>query len=272
MRKRKSRKRHTSHASHERWLVSYADFITLLFAFFVVLYASSQQDSKKMTQLAAAIHGAFQQLGAFTGVEKNAPPPGGGLSAEDMKKLAAMQQGEGADPLKSGGVDVAQLRRELEGALGEELKKHEIVTNVTAEGFVISLKEMGFFESGDAHLMPGAVEKLTRIAAILNKHGFEIRVEGHTDNMPIHTAAYNSNWELSTARATEVVLLLVNNDGFDSSKISVAGYGEFRPIASNDTPEGRKTNRRVDLVVVSQRSVDMQPVRTANALPPSKTP
>src|SRR5512140_210506 len=210
------RKRPPHHVSHERWLVSYADFITLMFAFFVVMYASSHKDNRKMVEMAAAIHGAFQQLGAFTGSSRtpaqvlpvvlpaDAQNP---VLTPDMAQALASLRTEGP-VLSNSGVDVAQLRRELEGALGEEIKKHEIVTDITPEGFVISLKEMGFFESGNAHLMPGATAKLTRIASILNSHGFEIRVEGHTDDRPIHTAQFSSNWELSTARATEVVLLL----------------------------------------------------------------
>src|SRR5208283_5702371 len=112
-------------------------------------------------------------------------------------------------------------------------------------------KELGFFSSGEAHLLPAAVSKLTRIANILNQRGFEVRVEGHTDNKPIHTAEFKSNWELSTARATEVVRMLIEELNFDPARVSVGGFGEYHSLDSNETPEGRQRNRRVDLVVVS---------------------
>jgi chemotaxis protein MotB len=127
------------------------------------------------------------------------------------------------------------------------------VLQVTPEGFVISLKELGFFNSGQATLLPGAADKLKRIAKVLSRPGLEIRVEGHSDNQPIHNDQFNSNWELSTARAMSVLLLLVNDAGFDPQKISASGYGQYRPTSSNDTPEGRRMNRRVDIVVVQER-------------------
>jgi len=122
---------------------------------------------------------------------------------------------------------------------------------VTPEGFVISLKELGFFDSGQAVLLPGAAAKVERIAKVLAQHGLELRVEGHTDDQPIHTPQFHSNWDLSTARAMAVMLHLVNDSGFDPGKISVAAYGQYRPVADNSTAEGRRMNRRVDLVVVS---------------------
>ena len=123
---------------------------------------------------------------------------------------------------------------------------------VTPEGLVVSLREVGFFNSGQAVLLSDGQSTLTRIAHVLNEKGFQIRVEGHTDNKAIHTNQFKSNWELSTARATEVVSLLVEQHGFDPREISAAGYSQFRPLASNDTEEGRKTNRRVDLVIVAR--------------------
>jgi chemotaxis protein MotB len=134
--------------------------------------------------------------------------------------------------------------------MGKELENHEVVLQITPEGFVISLKELGFFNSGQAELLPGAAEKIERIAKVLSRPGLDIRVEGHSDNQPIHNVQFSSNWELSTARAMSVLLLLINDAGFDPKKISASGYGEYRPVADNSTPEGRRMNRRVDLVVV----------------------
>jgi chemotaxis protein MotB len=115
---------------------------------------------------------------------------------------------------------------------------------------VISLREVGFFESGSATMKPESEPAFDRIAVLLRDRGFRIRIEGHTDNMPIHTPRFSSNWELSTARATEVIRLLIIRDGFNPSNVSAAGYAEFYPVASNATAEGRGANRRVDIIVV----------------------
>jgi chemotaxis protein MotB len=251
------RKKKHAHVNHERWLVSYADFITLLFAFFVVLYSTSEMDNKKVVQVSAAIHGAFQELGVFSGsaqgstLQVEAAPPGGVQPMLDPNQLAGVLHGDEGG-LGGEGVDVDRLKQELEDALGDQIKRHEIDMRLTPEGLVVSLREVGFFNSGAAELLQDGQAPLGRIARILNAKGFHIRVEGHTDNVPIHTAQFKSNWELSTARATEVVALLVERYGYDPMQISAAGYSQFHPVASNETEEGRKINRRVDLVVVSR--------------------
>ncbi len=262
------RKKAHEHVNHERWLVSYADFITLLFAFFVVLYASAQVDNKKIQQVSAAIQGGFSQLGAFAGggtVMLPANETKAGVRPEPSN-VVDLAHGEKV----AGGYspDVTVLKHQLEQALGEEIKKHEIEMRVTPEGLVVSLREVGFFDSGDATLLVDGQNTLTRIATVLNEKGFHIRVEGHTDNMPIHTSQFKSNWELSTARATEVVSLLIEKHGFDPSQISAAGYSQYRPIASNDTEEGRKSNRRVDIVVVARTSPP-GPVANPNSTTPA---
>jgi chemotaxis protein MotB len=253
------KKRHKVHANHERWLVSYADFITLLFAFFVVLYASSQADKKKAAQVAASIKGAFQQLGVFTGsaAEGIGIPGSPGTPRPDLMeapiRTIKIAGAAGKNPGGTGfGVDVDELRRQLESALGDEIRQHEIQMRVTPEGLVVSLREVGFFASGQAELLDSGHATLTRIATILGGHGFQIRVEGHTDNMPVHNSRFQSNWELSTARATAVVALLVERHGFDPSLVAAAGYSQYHPVQPNDTVQGRAANRRVDLVVVGQ--------------------
>jgi chemotaxis protein MotB len=240
------------HANHERWLVSYADFITLLFAFFVVLYASAEMDKKKIAQLSAAIEGGFQEMGAFA---KNQPAALGSGSdpqknGEPASSLTGLPPRPEAGP--GGVVDAYALQRELERVLGAEIREHEIEMRVTPEGLVLSLREVGFFDSGQAKMLPSALPKLGRIAQVLNAHGFDIRVEGHTDNIPIHNAAFQSNWELSTARATQVVSLLVEEYELDPLRVSAAGYGPYRPVESNETAPGRKMNRRVDIVITSR--------------------
>jgi len=256
------RKKHAAHANHERWLVSYADFITLLFAFFVVLYASSQVDNKKVQQVSAAIQGGFQQMGVFSGSVpgpavryENAPPAGATADMSHPELIRVVHdintKGRGSGGPGVSGVPPAVIKKELEDVLGKELKEHQVDLRLIPGGLVVSLREIGFFNSGEATLLPQAEPTLAHIASELNARNFEVRVEGHTDDVPIHNSTYHSNWDLSTARATEVVNMLVSRYNFNPERICVAGYAQYRPIASNETEEGRRKNRRIDLVIVS---------------------
>jgi chemotaxis protein MotB len=237
--------------SHDRWLVSYSDFITLLFAFFVVLFASAYRDKHAIIRVSHAIHNGFETLGVFAGGSDKTAIAYAGLPVNSPDAPPGRDTRPGnSPPLGIPTADLIELRRQLQAAMGAELKSHEIEISVTPEGFVISLKELGFFDSGQAELLPGAAEKIKRIAKILMLHDLELRVEGHSDNQPIHNQQFRSNWELSTARAMAVLLPLVDDSGYDPRKISVAGYGQYRPVASDATPEGRRMNRRVDLVVL----------------------
>ena len=240
--------------NRDRWLVSYSDFITLLFAFFVVLFASSYRDGQTLKKISQAIHIGFQQLGAFSGGEDTHGVAYPNLPPDPSTYTPQVRHPATDSASAAAAADVVQLRQQLEAAIGQELKDHEVVMRITPEGFVISLNELGFFNSGQAVLLPGAAPKIQRIAKVLSLDGLDLRVEGHSDDQPIHTAQFRSNWELSTARAMAVMTLLVGDSGFDPQKISVAGYGQYRPIATNATPEGRRMNRRVDLVVVATMS------------------
>ncbi len=233
MRSRRNR-RAEEHTNHERWLVSYADFMTLLFALFVVLFASSQHDKKSIQKVSNAVKTGFQEMGSFY--------EGNGVVTSTTKPSA--QTGDA-------GIDVLELQRKLNQALGKEIQSNEVGLRMTPEGFVISLHELGFFDSGQAKLLPGAQDKIKRIAAVLTQYGLDMRVEGHSDNVPIRNAMFASNWDLSTARAMAVGMMLLNESGFDPKRLSIAGYAEYHPAASNDTPEGRRANRRVDIVIVS---------------------
>ncbi|HUH63284.1 MAG TPA: OmpA family protein [Terracidiphilus sp.] len=249
------RRRHTESAeNHDRWLVSYSDFVTLLFAFFVVLFASAYRDKHSVIRVANAIHQGFQSLGVLPGGHDKYAIAYSGSPTEEPFAPSPNASRKGLPPGPSA-KEVFELEQQLQSAMGSELKNHEMEMSITPEGFVISLKELGFFNSGHAELLPGAADKIEKIATILSSHGLELRVEGHSDNQPIHNAQFRSNWELSTARAMTVVSLLVDQAGFDPRKVSVAGYGEYRPIADDSTPEGRRMNRRVDLVVLGTAPV-----------------
>jgi chemotaxis protein MotB len=231
------RQRPEEHPQHERWLVSYADFVTLLFALFVVLFASSQHDRRTFRSVSDAVKNGFKDLGAFNATS----------SPTDQQREVEIGPTDAKPVIDTRELEEAKLRK----ALGKEIEQQQVVLKSTPEGFVISLHELGFFDSGQATLLPGAAETIKRIAVVLMQYGLDMRVEGHSDNVPIHNAAFNSNWELSTARATAVAMMLLKESSFDPKLMSIAGYAEYHPSASNDTPEGRRSNRRVDLVIVS---------------------
>jgi chemotaxis protein MotB len=256
------RKRSHAHANHERWLVSYADFITLLFAFFVVLYASAQVDQRKVGKLALAIQVAFQELGVFpastTQVPFNADEPMPFATAQAIENANHTTELGRVSPPPDGSLgteneeaDMGTLQTEVQQALQHEISMHAVEVHRETEGLVISLREFGFFDSGSATLKPTALPALDRIASILSVRTCRLRIEGHTDNVPIHTAQMASNWELSTARSTELVRLLVTRNGIAPERLSAAGYAQYHPVASNRTPDGRAQNRRVDLVILS---------------------
>lgn len=259
------RRRARAHVSHERWLVSYADFITLMFAFFVVLYASAQVDHRKVGKLAMAIQVAFQELGVFPAsttrvpIDLNEPMPFSTVQAienakhdTDLSRIASPPTNDLDAAAEE--TDLATLQNELQQALQHEIALREVSLHRETDGLVISLREFGFFDSGSTTLKPSALPALDRIASILAIRTCRLRIEGHTDNVPIHTAQVESNWELSTSRATELVRLLIQRYRFSPARLSAAGYAEYHPIASNFTSQGRAQNRRVDVVILSHSS------------------
>jgi chemotaxis protein MotB len=230
--------------------------MTLMFALFVVLFASSHHDKQTIQRVSIAMRNGFQQMGSFS--ESTAAPNSTTMPMTNSSASPAALETDGAKPdanAVNAGIDLSELQQKLNRALGKEIERQEVNMRMTPEGFVISLHELGFFNSGDARLMPGAADKIKRIAAVLMQYGLDMRVEGHSDNVPIHNAAFNSNWDLSTARAMAVAMMLVNESGVDPKRMSIAGYGEYHPVASNDTPDGRRSNRRVDIVIVSAYNV-----------------
>lgn len=231
--------------SQDRWMVSYADFITLLFAFFVVLYAFSKTDQKKQTQVSEAIDGAFQALGIFPGDTRQTIPQKNVVMGENVVSPARVKD------------DLNSIRRELEQTLSSQIAARSVSIQMGHEGLVISLREAGFFNSGSATPKPETLPTLRRVAASLSRTPYDLRIEGHTDNVPIHTAEFNSNWELSSARATHIAHLFLDLKAVSPERLSAAGYAEFHPVASNDTADGRAQNRRVDLVILPRSRIDL---------------
>lgn len=248
--------------NHDRWLISYADFITLLFAFFVVLYASSQVDKRRAGRLAQAIQVAFQELGVFQTSNTKVPVNDDEElpfqkvqivenvnKEQDFRRIVDPMSGKLSNALDN--QSYPEVEKELQSALQPEIRRNEVAVSMRRDGLVVSLEEIGFFDSGAATIRPGSLDAIARLAAVLKTRPEYLRVEGHTDNIPIHNARFASNWELSTYRATEITRLFVTQFGLSADRLSAAGYAEFHPIASNDTAEGRARNRRVDVVVLT---------------------
>jgi chemotaxis protein MotB len=257
-----SRKKHAEHANHERWLVSYADFITLLFAFFVVMFASSQVDKRKVGKVALAIQVAFQEMGIFEASNTQMPlqvsepmPFSNVQSVESATRTAALGRLVSQADDSLGGVPGhgrrSPIQAEIEKALADEIRRKELHVRFSREGLVVSLGEVAFFNSGSAVLHPAGAVTLGKIAAVLLARPHVLRIEGHTDNVPIHNARFASNWELSTARAIEIIRTLIERHQFPPHRLTAAGYSEYFPIADNSTPQGRSANRRVDIVILS---------------------
>jgi len=255
------RKKHPEHVNNDRWLVSYADFITLLFAFFVVLYSSAQVDKRKVGRLALAIQVAFQQMGVFDTSNTEIP-----LSDSDAVPFSKVQVVENSEqtadltkfvqPMKgmlvpSTNAALKNIQDELRKALAAEIQRQVVNVKATREGLVISLREVGFFDSGSATLRASSRDALDRLAAVLGTRTESLRIEGHTDNVPIHNPRFASNWELSTSRAAELIRVFVNRYQMDPARLSAAGYAEFHPVAPNDSTAGKALNRRVDIVVLN---------------------
>jgi chemotaxis protein MotB len=239
--KARRRPRREALVAHDRWLISYADFITLLFALFVVLFAASRHSNQALERVARAIHSGFRSMGVAPGPARQV------LERESSPATAPASAGD-SNP------NMAALQQQLSGSLSSSLATGEIAVHQTPQGLVISLRELGFFDSGEAVLLPGAAQKIERVGRILMSRGLSLRVEGHSDNQPINNANFHSNWELSAARAMTVLLLLVDDAHYDPTHIAMAGYGPYRPVADNATSAGRRLNRRVDLVVLEAHS------------------
>jgi chemotaxis protein MotB len=262
------RERRKSNISQDRWLVSYADFITLLFGLFVVLFAFAKADQKKQMQVSGAIDTAFHALGIFPDAARN--PSKDGASGGSEQPAIPMNIVMGEDVLSPAAVkdDLDHIRRDLEQKLSNQVASHTVSIQMGRDGLVISLREAGFFNSGSATPKPETLPTLRQIAASLGRAPYDLRIEGHTDNIPIHTAEFDSNWELSSARATRTARLFLDLNAIAPERISAAGYAEYHPVATNGTAEGRAENRRVDLVVLPRSKIDFSlPASTDSAGP-----
>jgi chemotaxis protein MotB len=261
-RKKKARE----HENHERWLVSYADFITLLFAFFVVMFATSQTDKGKAQQVSDSVKRA---LDGEKMTQVMAAILGG--TATDTGKGNAMMRGPGGarqatDDKGENNKDqkLAELLPSLK-LLTEELKKEieagRIQISMQARGLVVSFNQAALFAPGEDVISPEAYDGLEKVAAAIAKMPNPVRLEGHTDSTPINTARFHSNWDLSAARSIAILELLSNKFNLPRNRLSIAGYADTAPVASNETEEGRARNRRADIVILNEQGVIAEPAK-----------
>jgi chemotaxis protein MotB len=251
--------------NHERWLISYADFITLLFAFFVVMFAASQADKGKAQQVADSVKRALEgeRMSAMVAAIL-------GGAADDKGQGNAMMRGPGgaeraAQPPPE---QVAELLPSLQ-VLSEELKKEieagRIQISLETRGLVVSFTQAALFPSGEDVISPDAHAGLASVAAAVKRIPNPVRLEGHTDSLPIRTPRFRSNWELSAARSIALLELLSGSLGVARQRLSIAGYADSAPVASNDTEEGRAHNRRVDIVILSEQGIVAEPAKAPAA-------
>ncbi|MEW5762747.1 MAG: flagellar motor protein MotB [Bacillota bacterium] len=244
-------------ASRDRWLITYADLITLLLIFFVVMYAISKVDADKFAAIAQALTKALGGSGMVL------PHPGASVSPGVGQPQSAVTPGA------SEGLELARVRTQLEEVLREKGLNAYFSVRQEERGIVLSIQDTVLFDLGKADLRPEAKKIIDDVGLVLLQTPNYIRIEGHTDNLPIHTPQFPSNWELSVARACSVVQRLIHTLNFPPERLSATGYGEYRPRVPNDTPEHRQLNRRVDFVILSSRyrNVEPQPLAPPPGIP-----
>lgn len=237
MRKRKSSE---EHENAERWLLTYSDLITLLLAFFIMMYVFSKRDAQKYDEVASHLKTIFTGGSGIAG-------KGSVTSTSPLEML-------------SKGASSGDMKRQLESEVLDLNRENAEGQNISVlsdeRGIVIRVLDKAFFEEGEADLRERAKRALDKIVPIIRDGNAHIRIEGHTDNVPIRTAEFRSNWELSVRRATEVVRYLVEKRALPPQRVSATGYAEYRPLVPNDSPKNRAQNRRIEIIVV--KSADKQ--------------
>ncbi|MCW5298314.1 flagellar motor protein MotD [Herbaspirillum lusitanum] len=243
------KKREEEHENHERWLVSYADFITLLFAFFVVMYAISQVNEGKYKILADSLINAFGKEPVST-----APivvQAGGQGTQQSVAPKITLQKPRSNEALRREKERMTDMARDILQVLAPLVQEGKVRVTQTSVGVNVEINANVLFAPGDAKVSRESEETLIAIARVLKNDDHAIQIEGHTDNTQINTSVFPSNWELSAVRASTVARLF-NNQGIADLRLTAVGHGSNQAVASNDTPEGRLRNRRVDVMILSR--------------------
>lgn len=230
-------------AGMERWLLTYSDLITLLMIFFVVMYALSSINSKKFEAMAVSLAKA---MGGGQSVLTN---PGASLAPGISGEAEIAEENE-----------LERIKNELQTYIDQNGLNGRVSVSMEERGIVLSFQDVALFPLGSAQLTSNARDLIVKVGLILIKTTQFIRVEGHTDNLPINTKEFPSNWELSVARSTSVVQELIRELNFPPRRLSATGYGEFRPREPNDSAESRQKNRRVDIVVLKSKYETAEPM------------
>lgn len=247
MSKRKKKHDHEDHID-ETWLIPYSDLLTLLLALFIVLFSMSSVDAQKFQILSKAFNDIFT---GGTGVtEFQSPMPEGQMESPDEPK----KDQEKSENQSTQNVDKQELKK-IENKINAYIKKthltNKLNTSLSDEGLLVTIRDNVLFDSGSAEVRPEDVKIAKEIAELLViDPPRNIIISGHTDNVPIHTANFESNWELSVMRAVNFMKIILENDKLDPRWFSAKGYGEYKPVASNETKEGRAKNRRVEILIL----------------------
>jgi chemotaxis protein MotB len=246
---RKKRK-HEEHVNHERWVISYADFVTLMFALFVAMYAISLKDHSSGKRVAESVRNAVASGGLTSTMRAfmTKEPVKGNANSDSAVKDAPTPAAPDIDP------SLLEPFHRLNELLKTQVNSGAIRLRLSSRGLVITLEEKAFFPSGDDTIYSQAYPSVERLAKVIAALPNSVRLEGHTDSVPIHTDRFKNNWELSTARSIAVLQLFETRFGLDSSRFAVAGYAQNLPTAPNDTEEGRARNRRVEIVILGRQN------------------
>jgi chemotaxis protein MotB len=257
------RKLHSSE-HHDRWLVSYADFITLLFAFFVVMFATNHTDKGHARALSESIQKAFKngtvtpKLGTMLGGgkldEKNAKPAAQSTdtAAKSKEALAAAERSL---------LELSGSLQTLESNLKSELENGAVHLSLEQRGLIISLDAAAFFPPGGDAISPSSYLTIGKVADVLKRLPNALRLEGHTDSLPISNTRFQNNWELSAARSIAMLRVLNERYGVERQRMAIVGYADTEAVDSNDTEQGRGRNRRVDIVIVSRYGMQSEPAQ-----------
>ncbi|UWG98299.1 OmpA family protein [Dehalobacter sp. DCM] len=273
---RRHRKLQTHTPGQDRWLVTYSDLITLLMIFFIVMYSMSQLDAKKFRAIADSLSvtlggAASSELDLSTSSVGPSVIEGGkasnpglpGQVSPNSSEPTSLPANEPADssPNTQEDLTIEGIKTKLDQFAKENGISGKLNSSIEERGLVISIQDTLLFSSGSADITPKASNILKKISSVLDASPNYIRVEGHTCNLPIHNANFPSNWELSVIRATNVVQLMAKEGGISPLRLSAVGYGEYRPVADNNTKQGRIANRRVDLVILRSKYDVLEPGR-----------
>ncbi len=255
------------HENHERWLVSYADFITLLFAFFVVMYSLSSVNEGKYRVLSDSLVSAFRSVNINTRGEQIVPGSRTPIAASALPQIRAKpvvspNNVREEERKRQAREKMRGMAGEIKGVLASLVREGKVSVTEGLKGITVEINASVLFPLGEARLQPDAVKALRAVAEVAATADFPIIVEGHTDPTPIATPQFPSNWELSGARASSVVRLFIES-GVAPQRLTATGFGEQRPVTSNDTQEGRARNRRVTILIEAQHPDDIKelPVR-----------